>query len=133
MVGAVDSSPQYQASRGAVRTITQLPAPQYAKEGIRVNFFHPAPIVSKARYGQHGSATVGVPLFAEIRDPLGLRCLLGIGLVLRLLEGGWLGAIGNHGNSNPARLAQLQHSCHRAPNSGLASPEWFPKFTQQAP
>ena len=46
MVGAVDSSPQYQASKGAVRTLTKLVAVQYAKEGIRVNSVHPGPIVT---------------------------------------------------------------------------------------
>ena len=46
LVGMDDSSPQYQASKGAVRLLTKLTALQYAKEGIRANSVHPGPIVT---------------------------------------------------------------------------------------
>src|SRR5262245_23500705 len=41
LVGTDHSSPQYQASKGAVRLLTKATAIQYAKEGIRVNSVHP--------------------------------------------------------------------------------------------
>ena len=44
LVGFEESSPQYQASKGAVRLFTKNAALQYAKEGIRVNSVHPAAI-----------------------------------------------------------------------------------------
>jgi cyclopentanol dehydrogenase len=44
LVGVDNSSPQYQASKGAVRLLTKATAIQYAKEGIRVNSVHPGPI-----------------------------------------------------------------------------------------
>ena len=44
LVGMDISSPQYQASKGAVRLFTKSTAIQYAKEGIRVNSVHPGPI-----------------------------------------------------------------------------------------
>jgi NAD(P)-dependent dehydrogenase (short-subunit alcohol dehydrogenase family) len=46
IVGADNSSPQYQASKGAVRVLTKLTALQYAREGIRANSVHPGPIVT---------------------------------------------------------------------------------------
>jgi len=46
LVGMDDSSPQYQASKGAVRLLTKLTAVQYAKERIRVNSVHPGPVVT---------------------------------------------------------------------------------------
>jgi 3alpha(or 20beta)-hydroxysteroid dehydrogenase/cyclopentanol dehydrogenase len=46
IVGAETSSPQYQASKGAVRLLTKLTALQYAREGIRANSVHPGPIVT---------------------------------------------------------------------------------------
>ena len=51
------SSPQYQASKGAVRTLTKLTAVQYARERIRCNSVHPGPIVTpmtEARRGDPG-------------------------------------------------------------------------------
>ena len=46
LVGVEHSSPQYQASKGAVRLLTKATALQYAKERIRVNSVHPGPIVT---------------------------------------------------------------------------------------
>ncbi len=46
LVGMDNSSPQYQASKGAVRLLTKLTALQYAREGIRANSVHPGPIVT---------------------------------------------------------------------------------------
>jgi cyclopentanol dehydrogenase len=46
LVGMADSSPQYQASKGAVRLLTKLTALQYAKERIRANSVHPGPILT---------------------------------------------------------------------------------------
>jgi cyclopentanol dehydrogenase len=46
LVGTEHSSPQYQASKGAVRLLTKATAIQYAKAGIRVNSVHPGPIVT---------------------------------------------------------------------------------------
>ena len=44
LVGMDISSPQYQASKGAVRLFTKSTAIQYAREGIRANSVHPGPI-----------------------------------------------------------------------------------------
>ncbi len=44
LVGMDISSPQYQASKGAVRLFTKATAIQYAKDGIRANSVHPGPI-----------------------------------------------------------------------------------------
>jgi cyclopentanol dehydrogenase len=46
LVGVDNSSPQYQASKGAVRLLTKATAIQYAKDGIRANSVHPGPIVT---------------------------------------------------------------------------------------
>lgn len=46
LVGVANSSPQYQASKGAVRLLTKATAMQYAGEGIRVNSIHPGPITT---------------------------------------------------------------------------------------
>jgi NAD(P)-dependent dehydrogenase (short-subunit alcohol dehydrogenase family) len=46
LVGFEDSSPQYTASKGAVRLLTKTTALQYAKDGIRANSVHPGPIVT---------------------------------------------------------------------------------------
>jgi NAD(P)-dependent dehydrogenase (short-subunit alcohol dehydrogenase family) len=46
LVGTDHSSPQYQASKGAVRLLTKATAIQYAKEAIRANSVHPGPIVT---------------------------------------------------------------------------------------
>ncbi len=44
IVGVDVSSPQYQASKGAVRLLTKSTAIQYAGEGIRANSVHPGPV-----------------------------------------------------------------------------------------
>ena len=44
LAGVDNSSPQYQASKGAVRLLTKATAIQYAAEGIRANSVHPGPI-----------------------------------------------------------------------------------------
>jgi len=46
LVGVDTSSPQYQASKGAVRLLTKATAIQYAREKIRANSVHPGPIVT---------------------------------------------------------------------------------------
>jgi cyclopentanol dehydrogenase len=46
LVGMDDSSPQYTASKGAVRLLTKTTALQYASDGIRANSVHPGPIVT---------------------------------------------------------------------------------------
>jgi len=46
LVGTDISSPQYQASKGAVRLLTKTTAMQYAREKIRANSVHPGPIVT---------------------------------------------------------------------------------------
>ncbi len=46
LVGTDTSSPQYQASKGAVRLLTKATAIQYASEGIRANSVHPGPIIT---------------------------------------------------------------------------------------
>ena len=46
LVGVDNSSPQYQASKGAVRLLTKATAIQYAGDGIRTNSVHPGPIVT---------------------------------------------------------------------------------------
>ena len=46
LVGVDNSSPQYQASKGAVRIFTKATAIQYAGDGIRANSVHPGPIAT---------------------------------------------------------------------------------------
>ena len=46
IVGTEQSSPQYQASKGAVRLLTKHTAIQYAPNNIRCNSVHPGPIVT---------------------------------------------------------------------------------------
>ena len=52
LVGTDNSTPQYQASKGAVRIFTKLAAVQYAKAGIRLNSVHPGPIVTPMTAGR---------------------------------------------------------------------------------
>jgi NAD(P)-dependent dehydrogenase (short-subunit alcohol dehydrogenase family) len=46
LVGMDNISPQYPASKGAVKLLTKVTALQYAKEGIRVNSVHPGPVIT---------------------------------------------------------------------------------------
>ena len=46
LVGTEDSTPQYTASKGAVRLLTKTTALQYATEGIRANSVHPGGIMT---------------------------------------------------------------------------------------
>jgi NAD(P)-dependent dehydrogenase (short-subunit alcohol dehydrogenase family) len=46
LVGTDNSSPQYQASKGAVRLLTKATAIQYARDGIRANSVHPGPVAT---------------------------------------------------------------------------------------
>jgi len=69
LVGMKESSPQYQASKGAVRLFTKSAAIQYASEGIRVNSVHPGPIVTPMTEGRRADATVRQVMVARI--PLG--------------------------------------------------------------
>src|SRR5258707_11560023 len=55
MVGMERSSPQYQASKGAVRTLTKLTAVQYARERIRANSVHPGPVVTPMTEARRGA------------------------------------------------------------------------------
>ena len=46
LVGMDNISPQYPASKGAVRLLTKVTALQYAKDRIRVNSVHPGPVIT---------------------------------------------------------------------------------------
>ncbi len=46
IVATDNTSPQYHASKGAVRILTKSTAIQYAGEGIRANSVHPGPVVT---------------------------------------------------------------------------------------
>ena len=52
IVGTSTSSPQYQASKGAVRLLTKATAIQYAGDGIRANSVHPGPITTPMTEGR---------------------------------------------------------------------------------
>jgi NAD(P)-dependent dehydrogenase (short-subunit alcohol dehydrogenase family) len=103
LVGTDHSSPQYQASKGAVRLLTKATAIQYAKEGIRANSVHPGPIVTPmteaaradperyqlmlsrvplGRYGQPEDVAYGVLYLASDEA----RWVTGSELVI---DGGW--------------------------------------------
>jgi len=64
-----DSSPQYQASKGAVRLLTKLTALQYAKERIRANSVHPGPIVTPMTEARRADPVVKARMVSRV--PLG--------------------------------------------------------------
>ena len=103
LVGTDNSSPQYQASKGAVRIFTKTTAIQYAPDGIRANSVHPGPIVTPmtevrradpatrelmlsriplARYGQPMDVAYGVLYLASDESSF----VTGSELVI---DGGW--------------------------------------------
>ena len=69
LVGMGESSPQYQASKGAVRIFTKSAAIQYAADGIRVNSVHPGPIVTPMTETRRSDAAVQQVMISRI--PLG--------------------------------------------------------------
>ena len=69
LVGMSESSPQYQASKGAVRIFTKSAAVQYAAEGIRVNSVHPGPIITSMTEARRSDAAVQEMMISRI--PLG--------------------------------------------------------------
>jgi NAD(P)-dependent dehydrogenase (short-subunit alcohol dehydrogenase family) len=69
LVGMDDSSPQYTASKGAVRLLTKTTALQYAREGIRCNSVHPGPIVTPMTERRRADPTVYQRMLSRI--PLG--------------------------------------------------------------
>jgi 3(or 17)beta-hydroxysteroid dehydrogenase len=69
LVGMDDSSPQYTASKGAVRLLTKTTALQYAREGIRCNSVHPGPIVTPMTERRRADSTVYRRMLSRI--PLG--------------------------------------------------------------
>ena len=58
LVGVDNSSPQYQASKGAVRLLTKATAIQYASAGIRANSVHPGPIETPMTEARRGDPEV---------------------------------------------------------------------------
>ena len=69
LVGMKESSPQYQASKGAVRLFTKSAAIQYASEGIRVNSVHPGPIATPMTEARRSNVAVRQLMVSRI--PLG--------------------------------------------------------------
>ena len=69
MVGMGESSPQYQASKGAVRIFTKSTAIQYAAEGIRANSVHPGPVITPMTEARRSDAEVQKMMISRI--PLG--------------------------------------------------------------
>jgi NAD(P)-dependent dehydrogenase (short-subunit alcohol dehydrogenase family) len=69
LVGMDDSSPQYTASKGAVRLLTKTTALQYARERIRCNSVHPGPIVTPMTEPRRADPTVYQRMLSRI--PLG--------------------------------------------------------------
>jgi NAD(P)-dependent dehydrogenase (short-subunit alcohol dehydrogenase family) len=69
LVGVETSSPQYQASKGAVRLLTKATAIQYARDRIRANSVHPGPIVTPMT--EAGRADPARYRLAVSRIPLG--------------------------------------------------------------
>ena len=74
LVGMDDSSPQYQASKGAVRIFTKSTAIQHAKdkiakERIRANSVHPGPIITPMTAGRRADPAILARMTSRI--PLG--------------------------------------------------------------
>ena len=69
IVAMAESSPQYIASKGAVRLLTKSTALQYAADGIRCNSVHPGPIVTPMTEGRRSDEAVRELM--ESRIPLG--------------------------------------------------------------
>ncbi len=69
IVAMSESSPQYIASKGAVRLLTKSTAIQYAADGIRCNSVHPGPIVTPMTQGRRSDPAVQALM--ESRIPLG--------------------------------------------------------------
>ena len=69
IVAMNESSPQYIASKGAVRLLTKSTAIQYAEDGIRCNSVHPGPIVTPMTQGRRSDEAVRELM--ESRIPLG--------------------------------------------------------------
>ena len=69
LVGTDISSPEYQASKGAVRIFTKSTAIQYAGEGIRANSVHPGPISTPMTESGRGDAAILKLMVSRI--PLG--------------------------------------------------------------
>ncbi len=69
IVAMRESSPQYIASKGAVRLLTKSTAIQYAADGIRCNSVHPGPIVTPMTADRR--ANPAVQELMESRIPLG--------------------------------------------------------------
>ena len=69
IVAMNESSPQYIASKGAVRILTKSTALQYAADGIRCNSVHPGPIVTPMTEGRRSDEAVRELM--ESRIPLG--------------------------------------------------------------
>ena len=69
IVAMNESSPQYIASKGAVRLLTKSTALQYAADGIRCNSVHPGPIVTPMTQGRRSDDSVRALM--ESRIPLG--------------------------------------------------------------
>ena len=69
IVAMSESSPQYIASKGAVRLLTKSTAIQYAADGIRCNSVHPGPIVTPMT--EFPRSDPAVQALMESRIPLG--------------------------------------------------------------
>ena len=69
IVAMNESSPQYIASKGAVRLLTKSSAIQYAADGIRCNSVHPGPIVTPMTEGRRSDPAVRELMTSRI--PLG--------------------------------------------------------------
>ena len=69
LVGTTHSSPQYQASKGAVRLLTKATAIQYAADGIRCNSVHPGPIFTPMTDARRADPDVYSSMLSKI--PMG--------------------------------------------------------------